>query len=240
MCARCSASPLCSNPSWRDPAFFISSHGSLLARGWRVDYTCVRSTTRSLFSLHTQRLGLWVSCAVAPPGAGFPTRAVGAAGRETDAGGLERLPLREEGWEYWQWSYAGKQHRVHYIQEGEQGSPVVLVHGAHRPTTRQLAEVCVRWYGGEVVWWYGGMVVWEYGGTVLQRYGGMGVRYGGTVVWWYCGTREWWNGSMVVRQYGGTVVWWYGSMVVQGYRGTVVRWYVGTGVRWYGGTVVWG
>jgi len=96
---------------------------------------------------------------VAPPGAGFPTRAVGAAGRETDAGGLERLPLREEGWEYWQWSYAGKQHRVHYIQEGEQGSPVVLVHGfgAHayhwRYTVPALAKkhrvysICLLGYG---------------------------------------------------------------------------------------------
>ena len=60
------------------------------------------------------------------PAVAFP---VGTAGRDTDAIGLERVPLKEEGWNYWQWSLGGKSHKIHYIQEGEEGSPVVLVHG---------------------------------------------------------------------------------------------------------------
>jgi hypothetical protein len=63
----------------------------------------------------------------------FATQPEGAAGRETDRNGLERVPLREQGWNYWQWSFGGQQHNVHYITEGQQGSPVVLVHGECEP-----------------------------------------------------------------------------------------------------------
>ena len=69
----------------------------------------------------------------------FATQPEGAAGRETDRNGLERVPLREQGWNYWQWSFGGQQHNVHYITEGQQGSPVVLVHGECRAP---LLPVC--------------------------------------------------------------------------------------------------
>jgi len=54
---------------------------------------------------------------------------VGTAGRELDKNGRERLALKEEGWQYWKWACGGKEHNCHYITEGEEGSPVVLVHG---------------------------------------------------------------------------------------------------------------
>jgi hypothetical protein len=37
------------------------------------------------------------------------------AGIETDVHGLQRLPLRKEGWNFWQW----KGNRVHYITAGK-------------------------------------------------------------------------------------------------------------------------
>ena len=54
---------------------------------------------------------------------------MGTAGRELDKNGRERLALKEEGWQYWKWTCGGKEHNCHYITEGEEGSPVVLVHG---------------------------------------------------------------------------------------------------------------
>lgn len=51
------------------------------------------------------------------------------AGRETDATGLVRIPFRTEGWNYWNWEHNGQQHKTHYIQEGTEGTPIVLVHG---------------------------------------------------------------------------------------------------------------
>jgi len=88
-----------------------------------------------------------------------PTYPPGTAGRETDKNGLERVPLREEGWQYWKWTCGGEEHNVHYIQEGDEGSPVVLVHGfgAHayhwRYTIPALAKkhrvysICLLGYG---------------------------------------------------------------------------------------------
>ncbi|EFJ09237.1 hypothetical protein SELMODRAFT_160384 [Selaginella moellendorffii] len=38
--------------------------------------------------------------------------------------GLERLPFKKEGYNFWKW----KTHRIHYVVEG-QGAPVLLVHG---------------------------------------------------------------------------------------------------------------
>ncbi|XP_031114767.1 pheophytinase, chloroplastic isoform X2 [Ipomoea triloba] len=38
--------------------------------------------------------------------------------------GLERLPFKPEGYNFWTW----KGHRIHYVVEGE-GAPIVLVHG---------------------------------------------------------------------------------------------------------------
>ncbi|KAK9915016.1 hypothetical protein WJX75_003662 [Coccomyxa subellipsoidea] len=47
------------------------------------------------------------------------------AGSELDANGVQRLPLRREGWNYW--SFENK--KVHYIQSGTSGTPVLFLHG---------------------------------------------------------------------------------------------------------------
>lgn len=44
---------------------------------------------------------------------------------ETDKYGVERLPYRPEGWNFWEWNG----NRIHYIQAGSSGPPLVLVHG---------------------------------------------------------------------------------------------------------------
>jgi len=45
---------------------------------------------------------------------------------EVDASGRERVALKSEGWNYWEW----RGHRCHYIVDGPaNGKPVVLVHG---------------------------------------------------------------------------------------------------------------
>lgn len=38
--------------------------------------------------------------------------------------GIERLPYKPEGYNYWTW----RGHKIHYVVQGE-GSPVVLIHG---------------------------------------------------------------------------------------------------------------
>lgn len=40
------------------------------------------------------------------------------------ASGLERLPYKPDGYNYWTW----RGHKIHYIVQGE-GSPIVLIHG---------------------------------------------------------------------------------------------------------------
>ncbi|CAM8918787.1 unnamed protein product [Rhodiola kirilowii] len=40
------------------------------------------------------------------------------------AQGIERLPFKSEGYDYWMW----KGHKIHYVVQGE-GSPIVLIHG---------------------------------------------------------------------------------------------------------------
>ncbi|XP_058179098.1 pheophytinase, chloroplastic [Rhododendron vialii] len=40
------------------------------------------------------------------------------------AKGLERLPFRPEGYDFWMW----RGHKIHYVQQGE-GFPIVLIHG---------------------------------------------------------------------------------------------------------------
>ncbi|BDA43323.1 probable haloalkane dehalogenase [Coccomyxa sp. Obi] len=47
------------------------------------------------------------------------------AGSEIDANGVQRLPLRKEGWNFW--DFEGN--KVHYIQAGTSGTPVVFLHG---------------------------------------------------------------------------------------------------------------
>lgn len=40
------------------------------------------------------------------------------------AQGIEKLPYKQEGYNYWTW----RGHRIHYVEQGE-GTPVVLIHG---------------------------------------------------------------------------------------------------------------
>lgn len=47
------------------------------------------------------------------------------AGSECDRRGDVRLPYKPEGWNFWRW----QGHNIHYIQAGESGSPILLVHG---------------------------------------------------------------------------------------------------------------
>eukprot|EP00471_Norrisiella_sphaerica_P011560 CAMPEP_0184503032 /NCGR_PEP_ID=MMETSP0113_2-20130426/51641_1 /TAXON_ID=91329 /ORGANISM="Norrisiella sphaerica, Strain BC52" /LENGTH=354 /DNA_ID=CAMNT_0026892439 /DNA_START=241 /DNA_END=1305 /DNA_ORIENTATION=- len=44
---------------------------------------------------------------------------------EVDSKGRERLALREEGWKRWNWNG----HNINYIQSGEKGTPILLIHG---------------------------------------------------------------------------------------------------------------
>lgn len=46
-------------------------------------------------------------------------------GLETDVHGVDRVPYREQGWNFWNW----QKHRIHYVQAGSSGPPIVLVHG---------------------------------------------------------------------------------------------------------------
>uniref|UniRef100_A0A7S0D5A7 AB hydrolase-1 domain-containing protein n=1 Tax=Amorphochlora amoebiformis TaxID=1561963 RepID=A0A7S0D5A7_9EUKA len=44
---------------------------------------------------------------------------------EVDSKGRERLAFKEDGWKTWNW----KGHNINYIQSGDKGTPIVLVHG---------------------------------------------------------------------------------------------------------------
>ncbi|GAA0149353.1 hypothetical protein Leryth_002525 [Lithospermum erythrorhizon] len=63
---------------------------------------------------------------------GFAFRGIVAAGSSLMASsviaepsqGLERLPFKQEGYNYWTW----RGHKIHYVEEGE-GMPIVLIHG---------------------------------------------------------------------------------------------------------------
>lgn len=63
---------------------------------------------------------------------GFTLRGIVAAGIAAEsaslatkpAQGLERLPFKPEGYNFWTW----RGHRIHYVEQGE-GPPIVLVHG---------------------------------------------------------------------------------------------------------------
>jgi len=44
---------------------------------------------------------------------------------ELDAKGRERLAFKEDGWETWKWNG----HNINYIQQGDKGTPIILVHG---------------------------------------------------------------------------------------------------------------
>ncbi|KAA6422970.1 MAG: alpha beta fold family [Trebouxia sp. A1-2] len=46
-------------------------------------------------------------------------------GLETDIHGVNRVPYRDQGWNFWNW----ENHRIHYVQAGSSGPPIVLVHG---------------------------------------------------------------------------------------------------------------
>lgn len=46
-------------------------------------------------------------------------------GLETDSHGVDRIPYREQGWNFWKW----QNHKIHYVQAGSSGPPIVLVHG---------------------------------------------------------------------------------------------------------------
>lgn len=46
-------------------------------------------------------------------------------GLETDIHGVNRVPYRDQGWNFWNW----QNHRIHYVQAGSSGAPIVLVHG---------------------------------------------------------------------------------------------------------------
>ncbi|DBB12732.1 TPA: hypothetical protein ACH3X3_005508 [Trebouxia sp. C0006] len=46
-------------------------------------------------------------------------------GLETDIHGVNRVPYRDQGWNFWNW----QKHRIHYVQAGSSGPPIVLVHG---------------------------------------------------------------------------------------------------------------
>eukprot|EP00193_Tetraselmis_chui_P009247 CAMPEP_0177757714 /NCGR_PEP_ID=MMETSP0491_2-20121128/3790_1 /TAXON_ID=63592 /ORGANISM="Tetraselmis chuii, Strain PLY429" /LENGTH=394 /DNA_ID=CAMNT_0019273383 /DNA_START=81 /DNA_END=1265 /DNA_ORIENTATION=- len=50
---------------------------------------------------------------------------------ETDSRGLTRLVLRKEGWQFWECTLPGedKPRRLHYVQAGDSGPPIILVHG---------------------------------------------------------------------------------------------------------------
>lgn len=63
---------------------------------------------------------------------GFAFRGIVAAGASVmpsslvsePAQGLERLPFKPEGYNFWNW----KGHKIHYVEQGE-GFPIVLIHG---------------------------------------------------------------------------------------------------------------
>lgn len=63
---------------------------------------------------------------------GFGLKGIVAAGASVmpsslvaePAQGLERLPFRSEGYDFWTW----RGHKIHYVQQGE-GFPIVLIHG---------------------------------------------------------------------------------------------------------------
>lgn len=46
-------------------------------------------------------------------------------GLELDANGKSRIPYRPQGWNFWTW----QGHKVHYLQAGDSGPPILLVHG---------------------------------------------------------------------------------------------------------------
>ncbi len=48
---------------------------------------------------------------------------------EQDANGLTRVKFQEEGWNYWDWAGEFGDFRVHYLQAGTQGPPILLIHG---------------------------------------------------------------------------------------------------------------
>ncbi|KAA8531895.1 hypothetical protein F0562_006388 [Nyssa sinensis] len=63
---------------------------------------------------------------------GFALRGIVATGASVmgsslvaePAQGLERLPFKPEGYNFWTW----RGHKIHYVEQGE-GSPIVLIHG---------------------------------------------------------------------------------------------------------------
>lgn len=44
---------------------------------------------------------------------------------EQDKNGIARVKYQQSGWNYWTW----RGHKIHYIQTGTQGPPVLLIHG---------------------------------------------------------------------------------------------------------------
>ncbi|CAN6453250.1 unnamed protein product [Victoria cruziana] len=59
--------------------------------------------------------------------------------------GLEKLPFKPEGYNYWTW----RGHKVHYVEQGE-GDPVVLIRGfgasAFHWRAELLKDCCCRQY----------------------------------------------------------------------------------------------